>query len=315
VSTAVAPEDGVAPAAGLSRRFRQLPAGALAGLAGLAWWLVGYLPWIVESLVDRAPATDGAQRAFVAVPLVASSLGGLVAGALTGGVVAGLLSLLTRPGARLRTAGLTVTGMVAAAAIALVQAARAMRADGGFDGDQRVVFGLCVVVVLSALVGWFLGSCALLGHQGLGIALATLAAVVPSWVNGLSFAVLDDPLYGHATIVGWLAQWLGAAVLAGALVVIGVRPVARLAWWPVALLLAWFIGPGLTSAGYLEVYLRPGAGLPGTLGDAVAAAWQVFGQASLPANRWLPPWIAAVVVAAAVAAVLTRPRQAATARS
>jgi hypothetical protein len=109
------------------------------------------------------------------------------------------------------------------------------------------------------------------------------------------------------TTLSRTADVLGGAVLAGALVVVGVRPPARLAWWPVIVAVAWFAQPVQTATVYLEPLLRPGAGLPGTLPDSLAGAWQVFGLALSPGNRWLVPWVLAVVVAVVVSVVRARP--------
>jgi hypothetical protein len=199
--------------------------------------------------------------------------------------------------------------MAVVATIALLQAARVMRSGAGFDGDRRVVLALCGIAVLAAVAGWALGSCWMLGRPGAGIGLGALSGVVPFWAGALAVAVINAvaPL-GVTAGFGWL-NWCAAAVLAVALVVVAVRPPARLAWWPVVLVVAWFVGPALTAAGYMEVYLRSGGGVPRVLPEALAATWQVFGQASLPENRYLLPWGVAVVGAAVIALLLARRRK------
>jgi hypothetical protein len=149
----------------------------------------------------------------------------------------------------------------------------------------------------------------MLGRPGAGIGLGALSGVVPFWVGALAIAVIDAvaPL-GVTGGLGWL-NWCGAAVLALALVVVAVHPPARLAWWPVVLVVAWFVGPALTAAGYIEVYLRSGGGVPRVLPEALAATWQVFGQASLPGNRYLLPWVVALTGAAVMAVVRARGRE------
>jgi hypothetical protein len=304
--TSTVEADDAAPEVEPARRRAGLPGWAMAVVAGLAWWVVGYLSFLVGSLLSGAPVIAVPDGMPPAVPLMAGGLGGLVTGALTGGVVAGLVGRLARTAPRWRAAALTFAGTAVVVTVVLVQASGAMRGQDGFAGDRRVVLGLCAATVVTALAGWFLGSCWVFGRPGLGIALAALAAVVPAWATGLYFEVLSaTSSFSVVPDTRW-ALWLGVAVLAGGLVVIGVRPLGRVAWWAVALLIAWFIGPVLTAAGYIEVYLRPGAGLPGTLPEALAATWQVLGEASSPANRWLVPWVVAVVVAAVVSVVRTR---------
>ncbi|MGY1593351.1 hypothetical protein ACI79D_15375 [Geodermatophilus sp. SYSU D00708] len=87
-----------------------------------------------------------------------------------------------------------------------------------------------------------------------------------------------------------------------------VRTARRLPAWG---LVTWFVGPALTAVTYLEPYLRPGAGLPRGLGDALAGAVQVFWLAASPQGRPLLPWVVAVVGAAFVAALLAGRRPAA----
>ena len=106
-----------------------------------------------------------------------------------------------------------------------------------------------------------------------------------------------------------VGSWLGTALLlVVALVLVGARPLSRLLWWPVVVLGAWLVSPALTAVGYLEQLLRPGYGLPATLPDALAAAWEVLGLALLPEQRDLLPWLAAIAVAAVLVVVLPRLR-------
>src|SRR4051812_24401519 len=200
-----------------------------------------------------------------------------------------------------------------AVVVVLAVAVSVLRRDApdSFSSDRLVVIGLCVVVVVGTLGGWALGSAAAFGRSGTGLALAVLAGAVPAWLSSLAVLAVDTSTsYAGLTVVGRIAGWAGAAVLVLALVTVGARPTSRLAWWPLLLLAAWFVSPLLTAAAYLEPLLRPGMGLPGTLTDSLAAAWQVFWAASSPAQRDLLPWFAVLVVAAFVAflrANLARP--------
>lgn len=286
-------------------RGRVLPTWALVPVAALGWWLAGFLPWLLQDL--RTPGPFPAE-AWLAVPLLASSLGVLVSGAFAGGIVAGLLGGFGAAERR-RVLPATGGGTALAVALTLLQAGTYLADDPGFDGDRRVIAGLCLLTVAAASVGWALGSAWVFGRVGLGIGLAALATVVPGWIGELQLVLLDAPGSGYVTVDWRWSQWAVGPVLAAALVVIGVRPLVRLAWWGVALVGAWFVAPAFTALAYLEVYLREGAGLPATLPDALAAAWQVFGQASSPGNRMVEPWLAAVVVAALLCAALPRLRR------
>ncbi|MGY1603813.1 hypothetical protein [Geodermatophilus sp. SYSU D00815] len=274
----------------------RLPGWALVPLAAVVWWAGGYLFWLLGGL---RPVPVGPR---LPLPLSASSLAALVTGALVGGVAAGLLCLAAprRRPATLATLGGVALGLVGA----LVPSAATLRGEApdAFASDGLVVGGLCAVVVGVSLAGWGLGSAAALGRPGLGVALAALAGAAPSWLSSVALPFVDTTRsYAGVEAVGRVSSWTGAAVLVVALVVVGTRPPARLAWWPVVVLLAWSVAPFLTAAGYLEQLLRPGIGLPGTLPDSLAAAVEVFGLAASPAARDLLPWTVAVVAALIIA--------------
>jgi len=276
----------------------RLPVWSLVPLAAVGWWVVGYLPWLAGGM--RTAPVGGR----IPVPLSPSLLSSLVLGTLVGGLVAGLLCLAT-PRRRLGVLA-TLGGLVPALVVVLVVAVGVLGRDApdSFASDRLVVAGLCVVVVVGALGGWALGSAAAFGRVGAGVALAVLAGAVPAWLSSILVLAVDTSRsYAGLTAVGRIAGWAGAAVLVLALVTVGARPTSRLAWWLPLLLAAWFVSPLLTAAGYLEPLLRPGMGLPGTLTDSLAAAWQVFWLAAAPSQRDLVPWFAALVVAALIALV------------
>ncbi|MET0822622.1 MAG: hypothetical protein ABWY58_16810 [Aeromicrobium sp.] len=298
------------PAAGVSdvheRGRRGLPTIMLVPLAGATWWLIGFLWWIVDLFGSNIMTTNGYSRA--ALPLLAaSSTDALIVGAVVGGVLAGFVGLLGR-GRRIARLGAVVAGVALALAVALVQS-RAAFAGGGVDGqatDPRITGGLSVLVAGVTVLAVLLGTASLAGRPGLGLALAAAAGAVPLWlfqvVSRASRAAafsgsIDEP-----------ARWAGAAVLAVALVLIGVRPLARLAYWPAAVLLAWVVAPSVTASGYFAMSLSRGPRSAAFVGDYLSAAAQVWRQAVEPGQRPLAPWIAAIVVAVVLAWVLDRRR-------
>lgn len=129
--------------------------------------------------------------------------------------------------------------------------------------------------------------------------LGLLAGLLPVWLSWLAPAAASGMPAFRGVLV--CSQ---ALLLAAALVVVGVRPAARLLVWPVVVLAAWLVGPALTAVAWLEPLLRPGYGLPRTLPDALAGAWQVFGLAASPVGRQWGPWVAALVAAVFVAVLL-----------
>ena len=288
-----------APATGSPISSSRPTALALVPLAGLTWWVGGYLPWLVAG--GRPPrALDGPR---IAVPLTGGSIALLVLGALVGGVLAGLLCLVARPGKPWAIAAATLGGVALAASLTAGQAAMVLgdgRA-GAFNGDRRVVAGLCSALVVAALVGWTIGAAAATGRPATGLALAVLAGALPYWVRSLAYAATSEVRGGEAS------RWLGLALLACALTVIGLRPRSRLLWWPVAIVLAWLTGPMITAAGYLEQLLGPGRGLNARrLVDAIRAAIDVFGEAASLDVRPVVPWVLAVGAGAVLAFALDR---------
>jgi hypothetical protein len=102
--------------------------------------------------------------------------------------------------------------------------------------------------------------------------------------------------------------WVGGAVLAIALAVIGVRPPSRLIWWPVALVVAWTVSPVLTAVIYLQPLLRPGSRVPRVLTDTVQGTVQALTGAASPGARSLTPWVAAIVIGAGLALMVANLR-------
>lgn len=295
---------------------RRVPVVALVPLAAILWWVVGYFPWLAAGLGGAASASRrvggsylGGQR--LAVPLTSSSMSLLVLGALVGGVAAGMLALVARPNRRGRTAMATLAGVGVAVMLAGGQAAMGAHVGSPeeFSADPRVLAGLCVVLGLTALMGWALGACATLGGPGAGIALSVVAGAAPTWL--LTSLISVTGLFGTSPIgqlgsVGTMTVWLGGAVLAVALAVIGVRPPHRLIWWPVGVLVAWAVSPVLTAVAYLEQLIRPGTGFPRFFGETFQALVQVLKSAAALGARPLAPWVAATAVGAVLA--LTVPR-------
>lgn len=65
---------------------------ALVPVSGLAWWLIGYMPWIVTGLNGRSgnvpDAGAGIAGTALALPFANASYSLLAAGALVGGLAA-----------------------------------------------------------------------------------------------------------------------------------------------------------------------------------------------------------------------------------
>ena len=283
-----------------------LPTAALIPVAALTWWVVGFLPWILDGL--RVSPFSGSP--VLAVPLFAGNLSAMVLGGGLGGLAAGLVALLGR-GGRWRRAGAVTLGVVIAATVTLLQSALTLRdpSPSNMSAADRVLVGLVVVAIVSTIVGLGWGLVALGGRVGLGLALAGVAGAVPWWLTAVLAAVGADrsvqDLYGSTDV----SQWIGVTVLAAALVVIGVRPVARTLWWLLAVALAWVVGPTITASTYMEQLLRPGTKPSDVFGESFDLAWQVWRMAASVERRPLTPWIVAIAVAAVVSIGIGRVRR------
>jgi hypothetical protein len=97
-------------------------------------------------------------------------------------------------------------------------------------------------------------------------------------------------------------------VLTAALVTIGTRPVARLACWLPAVLLAWLVAPSVTASGYFAMTFSRGPRSAALVQEYLSAAGQMWRQAVEPGRRPLASWVAALVVAGVLAWVLDRRR-------
>lgn len=200
----------------------QLPAPALIPIAGLVGWVVGFLPWILGGLGHAWLGWTGSELA--AVPVFAGNVQALVVGAGVGGLAAGLVALLGRGHRGARVAAVS-SGVLLTMVVTLVQSRGALR-----ETDGRVLDGLTAIVVVMTVVAMGVGLLALTGRVGGGLALAGVAGAVPAWLAAVLDQIgLDGPgTYEHVADV---SRWSGAAVLAAGLIVIGVRPVARVVWW------------------------------------------------------------------------------------
>lgn len=293
------------PSARESTGRRGLPVVALAPLAALVWWGVGFLPWIVDLVGDNILSTNGFSRS--AVPLLSgSSAGGLVVSAGLGGVLAGLSVLLGR--GRTGWSVLSVTlGTTIAMVVALAQSRAVLRGGQGSSSpvDGRLLDGLTAIVVVMTFVGLVIGLLAVVGPPGRGIAIAGVAGLVPMWAYSLATAVTSEVM-SHADVVAPVTRWLGAALLFVALVVIGVAPLVRLLWWVPAIVLAWIAAPSATAADYLGTSLSRGPRSAEAVREYVSASWQVWRQAVEPGQRSLTPWIVAIALALVVSLLLSR---------
>lgn len=286
-------------------RWRVIPPLALVPLAALVWWVIGFLPWLLSADGRDVLAANGIS--VVALPLFSGGLSDLVLGAGFGSVAAGLAALLGT-GSRAVRAGACAAG-VAIALLATLLQSRSGVSDpnpGGLGIDERITNGLTIIVVVMTIAGLGLGLLGLTGRIGLGLALAAAAGAVPVWIMSVFNAVGLDRTADQLRLAIEVSRWTGAVAVAVTLIVVGLRPTGLVALWPVVVLLAWFVGPTITAAGYMQVFLRPGVRPADIWGEHLSATIDVWWLSASPELRPLTPWIVAVVVAGAIALWLAR---------
>ncbi|WP_310961433.1 hypothetical protein [Nocardioides terrisoli] len=275
---------------------------ALAALAVLAWWPLGFLPWFSAGLdwptTIAAPvgsSSEGLAGLRMPLPLIAVYLPALVCCAVVGGTIAGLLPILVlqihlpRPAAILEV--WLVVAVTVVVTLALSTELIRQHAPTSFAADTRVLVGLTAAVVAGTLLGLVVGSLSVHWHGLASLAAALVAGAAPTWVR----AFLYDGSHAPA-VRSWadaLTGVLVALVLSSGLVVSVHRSRRWAGLWPVALLVLWCAGPAVAALTYLTAVLRPSSGLPDSLPGHLAAARQVFGQAFTQTHPQLWPMVVA----------------------
>lgn len=275
--------------------WRSLPPLALVPLAGLAWWVAGFLPWLLDGLGSQY------ELSTLTLPLFAGNVGGLVLGAGLGGVLGGLVACVGA-GSRAVRAGACATGVAIALSATLVQS----RSAGGIGDDQRITNGLTIVVLIVAMVGLGIGLLGVTGRIGLGLALGAAAGAASMWATDVFHAVGLGDTAGELEWVHRVSEWSGALLLVAALVAVGLRPTIHAVAWPGVVVLAWFIRPTITAASYMDVFLRPGMSLTDLWGDHLSATMDVWRMSASTEARPLRSWFVAVGVALCVSLWLAR---------
>ncbi len=269
-------------------------------LSAVLFWILGFLPWVLGGF-SLPPArahgpAEGLAGVRLAVPLVVTRLPELVASALVGGVLSGMVPIAFPRVSRLL--GVVVTGSIvlAATSATLVASRRALElhASAQFAADHQVVEGLVLAAICAALPSLAVGLAATVRHGIVAVAAGLVAAALPLWLAAL-------PVLGPGPVV----ELVAAAALALGLVV----SVHRTRWsallWPVAIGLAWLGAPLSTATAYVAGHLRPGSGAG--LGDLLHGAIDAAGRAAGPSGQSWWPWVLAVGVAMAWL-VARRPR-------
>ncbi|UPK75977.1 hypothetical protein MU582_04895 [Nocardioidaceae bacterium SCSIO 66511] len=275
-----------------------VPVTVIAPASALAWWLVGYLPWLIGGAADDVGLLDAYSVAdrMVALPLLTDYLALLVLCGVVGGAFAGLLTLFS-DGPPATTLTASFAGLACAVLVTGIWSTSVLgNVETGDDGNAAVLAALMATAAGATLLGWLFGAGAYFGRVPLGIALCGLSGALPTWLLYITYNLGLD---SRSELLYTASCYVGAGLLVVGLVVIGVRPYVRLLAWVAAIVLAWIVSPALSAAGYLGGTLHP----PATVTDSLRPAWDVFVLAVKPANApadWAVPFIVAIGLALAV---------------
>ena len=267
--------------------------GALALMVPLCvvvFWILGFLPWVLGGFTlpvgEARGAGAGLAGVRLAVPLVAGRLPELVASALLGGVLAGMVPIAFPRVPRLLAVVLAGSVVLGATSAVLVssRASLEQHASVQFAADQRVVEGLVLAVVCAATLGLAVGLVATVRHGLVAVAAGLASAALPPWLAALL-----------GVEVGLLTQVVAAVALLVGLLVSVHRTRWSALWWPPAFALAWLGAPLAAAAAAVAVRLRPGG--DAGVAELVHRAGHVLAASAGPADQPWWPWAAAAVLA------------------
>lgn len=274
-------------------------AGAGRGLSfaiGIGGGILGLLPWLVGG--GRLPLqnlwardTMPEDMPFVLLPLSQYSAVLLFVLVMTGGVFAGVaVHVFARR--RAVVAWPASVGVLLVHLVAVVQSFAVLGGGLGLGGGERRallyfagMLGGTIAAALVAQVGFWMTSRRSVGVAAFGVALA--AVPFASWVTRWFMAFTGEAF--APVFLSDLGRWLPAAVVGGALVWCGVRPVSRLVVWVVSLLALWVL-PALFGALQYGLGMRV---LDGDVPEMLRASVQVFPL--MLAVGWLPVVVALVI--------------------
>lgn len=284
-------------------RWRALPRWAVVLVGAVAFWVVGFLPWIVEGMhletSSAWPWFPTLEGPLVAMPFGEYAFPTLFVGCVIGGTAALAVSRLAAP-AVTRPRALAASGALLALVAALAQTVLTVRPALAPIDEARLLVGALVVAVLGSgafgiLVGagvargsgwpWVLGG-------------ATAASLSGSWFVDLIVRRPDlDPQW-----TTWVAQWhpwLSGALLGGVLAAFGLRPATRLVGWFAALGIAWVLPSVLTTLTYVAHDASRGPLRRSQVIEVADAGRDVFVQSLLPGNHLIWPLVLAVGIGVA----------------
>lgn len=289
-------------------RWRVLPAWAVVVLSAVAFWIVGFLPWVTSGLhldVSSAwPNHDTVDTPRVALPFGEYQFPALFVGGVIGGAAALGVSRLAGPGVA-RPRLLAAAGATLALAGALAQTLLTVSSALAAMAEARVlVVALVVAAVASAFFGVLVGA-GVAGGRGWPWLLggAMVASVLGLWVvDTVNPPSGSGQLLGDA--VARVHPWISGLALAVVLAIFGWRPATRLLGWLVAVAIAWVTPVLLSLLAYVTYAVSRGPLRQNTFPDLLATVRRDFLHSLIPTSRVVGPLVLAVVIGAVLATSL-----------
>lgn len=302
-STSEAGEPGNPGATVVANRWRVLPGWAVFLASGVAFWVVGYLPWIAEGMhveVSSAwPRFDTLKGPVVGLPFGEYAFQALLVGGVIGGTAALAVSRLASPGVR-HPRAIAATGAVIALVAALGQTLATVRPALVDTNEARLLMGALVLTSLgSGLFGVVVGAGVARAKGWLWLlGGATVASLLGSWlVDLIARNPADDPQW-LMRVAQW-HPWLSGIALGVVLAVFGYRPATRLVGWLVALAIAWVLPSALTALAYVTYYCKQGTLSGDRIVEVADAGRDVFVQSLQPGNHHIGPLVLAAIIGVA----------------
>lgn len=290
-----------------ARRWQVLPAWAVFVVAGLTFWLVGFLPWIVEGLhLDSSSAWPNfytVDTPRVALPFGEYQFPALLSHGVIGGAVALGVARLANPTVT-RPRLLAAAGAVVALAAALTQTLLTVTPGLASMFEARLlVLALAVATIASALLGILAGT-AFAGRRGVAwlLAGALLASFTGPWFNDLVHRgpAVDQP---WTELVARTHPWISGLTLGLVLGAYGARPARRLLGWVAAVVIAWAVPLGLSLLAYVTYAVTRGPLRQNVITDLARSLRGELEYWLTPNLRILGPLVLAVIIGAVLSAV------------
>lgn len=294
-------------------RWRVLPGWGVLLASAAAFWVVGFLPWIIEGMHLEVSSAwvrfDTLEGPLVALPFTEYSVTTLFISSVIGGCAALAVTRLAAPSVghpRL----LGAAGAALAVVASLAQTLATVRPVMAQTDEARLLVAVLVLTLIgSAVFGMVVGAGVARGRGWLWLLGGAVAAsVAGSWLVDM---IARDP-GGTPDWVLRLAHWhpwVGALLLGGVLAVFGFRPASRGVGWLLALAIAWVVPSLLTAATFVTYYASQGTLTRSHLGEVIDSGRDVFVQSLSPGNHKIWPLAAAVVIGVAGATLIQSRRR------